>query len=63
MCGRGASLTAGQQFALGNLAASFAVDGIDTGAAQMEILAACALDEITREQCLARLDAHRDAPD
>jgi hypothetical protein len=56
-------LTAEQQFALRNLAASFAMDGIDLDAAEIEILAAYALDEITREQCIAQLDAHCDAPD
>lgn len=56
-------LTAEQQVALRNLAAWSAMDGSDLDAAEMEILAAYAPDEITREQCIAQLDAHCDAPD
>lgn len=54
-------LTARQRLALGNLAASFSLEGIDLDFAEMAILARCAPDEISRGQCIRQLDAIRAA--
>lgn len=55
--GAAARLTEEQQLQLRSLAASFAVERMDFTPAELDVLAAYVLDEVTRDQALTQLRA------